>query len=144
MKIRPIEPNDFPEWLDLWNANNLGHKNEDVTTETWGRLIDPKACVYGLVAEDKGTLIGLLQYILHPTTGSIEPVCYMQDVFVATDHRGKGIAKKMIAALERTGKQENWSRIYWLAEAENNAAQSLYKSLGQKMNFTLHILPLES
>ncbi|MFK7840453.1 MAG: N-acetyltransferase family protein [Bdellovibrionales bacterium] len=144
MKIRPLTDHDFPQWLTLWNANNLGHKNEAVTTQTWVRLNNDNSPVCALVAEDKGSLIGLVQYVLHPTTGSVEDVCYMQDVFVDPDHRGKGIARQMIEHLERLGKQEKWARIYWLAEAKNEAAQALYKSLGHKLDFTLHILPINS
>jgi len=144
MKIRAIEPTDFPEWLALWNANNLGHVNEPVTTQTWTRLNDEDAQVFGLVAEDKGTLVGLVQYILHPTTGSIADVCYMQDVFVAPDYRNKGIARAMIETLEGIGKREKWGRIYWLAESNNEAAQALYKTLGHTLDFTLHILPTNS
>lgn len=144
MKIRTLKPDDFPQWLDLWNANNLGLKNEAVTTETWSRLNDEKADVYALVAQDKDRLVGLLQYILHPTTGSIQSVCYMQDVFVQPEHRNRGIAKTMIQALEKIGQREKWSRIYWLAEEKNDAAQALYKTLGQKMDFSLHILALKS
>ena len=144
MKIRSIRPDDFPQWLDLWNANNMGHKDEAVTTETWTRLNDADVDVYALVAEDKDELVGLLQYVLHPTTGSLAPVCYMQDVFVAPERRQKGIARKMIEELETVGIRKKWARIYWLAEEKNKAAQALYKSLGQKMEFTLHILPIKS
>ena len=144
MKIRAVTSSDFPQWLALWNANNLGHKDEAVTTETWTRLNDADAQVFALVAEDKDELIGLVQYIIHPTTGSIEPACYMQDVFVAPERRSQGIAKRMVRELESIGKKEKWARIYWLAESNNEAAQALYKSLGQKMDFTLHILPTKT
>lgn len=144
MKIRALTSDDFGGWLALWNTNNLGHINEPVTTQTWMRLMDDQAQVFGIVAEDKGALVGLVQYIVHPTTGSIEPACYMQDVFVTPEMRGRGIAKAMIGELERIGKREAWSRVYWLAEAGNEAAQALYKSLGQKMDFTLHILPIKA
>lgn len=141
IKIRAIESTDFPEWLNLWNANNLGHKDEDVTSQTWARLNDENAPVHGLVAEDKGEIVGLIQYILHPTTGSLNDICYMQDVFVDPAHRQKGIARTMIEALAKIGKREQWGRIYWMAEGKNEAAQALYKTLGHKLDFTLHILP---
>lgn len=142
MNIRPIKADDFPQWLALWNANNLGQINEPITTHTWTRLNDKNTPIFGLVAEDKGTLVGLVQYVVHPTTGSLTDVCYMQDVFVPIEQRGKGIARKMIRELERVGKREKWARMYWLAERQNEAAQALYKSLGHTMDFTLHILPL--
>lgn len=143
LKIRPVENRDFPDWLPLWDGNNLGIRDEAVTSETWGRLTNPEAPVNGLVAEKDGRLVGLVHYILHPTTGSTKDVCYMQDVFVHPDFRQQGIARKMVEELMIIGKSgKKWARIYWLAESDNAAAQALYKSLGTKMDFTLHMMAL--
>ena len=143
MKVRPATSDDFPQWLALWNANNQGYKDEDVTTKTWSRITNDGEPVYALMAEDAGELVGLLQYIVHPTTGNVLEICYMQDVYVVPERRKQGVARAMIAKLEALGKTEKWGRIYWLAENDNEAAQALYKSLGQKMDFSLHILPLK-
>lgn len=144
LKIRALASEDFPDWLPLWDGNNLGKRDEKITTKTWARLSDPEFPIYGFVAEDKDQLVGLIHYVLHPTTGSIEPVCYMQDVYVDPDHRQKGIARKMVQHLAKIGQQEKWGRMYWLAEGDNVAAQNLYKNLGFKLNFTLHVLPLNT
>ncbi len=144
VKIRAVENRDFPDWLPLWDGNNLGTRDEAVTSETWSRLIDSNSSVHGLVAEDGGKLIGLLHYITHPTTGSLKDVCYMQDVYVDPERRQKGIAKKLIKELAIIGqKQKNWARIYWLAEEDNIAAQKLYETIGVKMNFTLHMMKID-
>jgi ribosomal protein S18 acetylase RimI-like enzyme len=139
VKIRAIENRDFPDWLPLWDGNNLGIRDEAVTAETWARLTDPDFPVRGLVAEEDGKLVGLVHYIEHPTTGSLKNVCYMQDVYVDPARRRSGIARKLIRALEGAGKGR-WARIYWLAESENEAAQALYKALGVKLDFTLHMM----
>ncbi|MBL4805097.1 MAG: GNAT family N-acetyltransferase [Alphaproteobacteria bacterium] len=141
LKIRPPDNRDFPDWLPLWDGNNLGHRDEKVTSETWTRLTDPDFPVYGLVAEKNSALVGLLHYVVHPTTGNIKPVCYMQDVYVTPDHRREGIARKLIQHLvDQANSHKKWTRIYWLAESNNEAAQTLYKTLGSKMDFTLHML----
>lgn len=140
--IRPLMFNDFPSWLPLWDDNNMGQRNEAVTTSTWERLNDEAVPVYGLCALKGSEMVGILHYVLHYTTGSIEPACYMQDVFTAPEFRGQGIAKAMIAALAKTGATEKWSRLYWLADNNNEAAQGLYKNIGVKLDFGLHILPL--
>jgi ribosomal protein S18 acetylase RimI-like enzyme len=64
----------------------------------------------------------------------------MQDLYIATDKRRQGCAKRLIWELNDIGKQQNWARIYWFAENDNIAAQNLYKTLGIPMNFSLHML----
>jgi ribosomal protein S18 acetylase RimI-like enzyme len=140
--IRPLQTADFPDWLPLWDANNQGKRDEAVTAETWSRLIDPASPVNGLCAVRKGKIVGLVHYILHLTTGSIAPICYMQDVYVDPAHRQKGIARDLVLSVYNIGQQQQWGRMYWLAEARNDAAQALYKNLGVKLDFTLHVLPL--
>lgn len=140
--VRPFEEADYGQWLPLWNGNNQGQRNDGVTAETWNRLLNPVYPVHGFGAFENGTMTGLLHYILHPVTGHIDPVCYMQDVYVDPAFRRRGIARKLVSALAQTGKAEKWARIYWLAESENIAAQTLYRNIGVKLNFTLHVLPL--
>lgn len=139
--VRTLKAEDYDQWLVLWNANNQGHINNDVTAATWQRLMENQD-VRGLVAEDNGVMAGLVHFILHPVTGHLKPVCYMQDVFVSPTHRRKGIGRQLVTALATVGTQEGWARMYWLAEAQNKEAQALYKNLGLKLDFTLHVLPL--
>jgi GNAT superfamily N-acetyltransferase len=141
--IRPLHRNDYDQWLPLWQENCLGQITDDVTAETWRRLTNVKEPVFGLVAEERGTIAGLLHFILHPTTGQIEPVCYMQDLFIAEDYRRQGYARRLLWELHETGKKQGWARIYWVAERDNLAVQNLYKTLGILLDFTLHILPIQ-
>ena len=140
--IRPLEQNDFPNWLPLWDGNNLGQRDEAVTSSTWARLMDDGYPVGGLCALLRGEMAGLVHYVLHPTTGAIAEACYMQDVFVAPEYRRRGVARTLVRELEALGRKAGWSRLYWLADADNHAAQALYKSIGVKMNFNLFIQPL--
>ena len=139
--VRAIKAEDYDQWLALWNANNQGHINHEITAATWQRLMSNDQ-VRGLIAEHDGQIAGLVHFILHPVTGHLKPVCYMQDVFVDPAHRRKGIARKLVTALAAVGAHEGWARLYWLAEARNAEAQALYKNLGLKLDFTLHVLPL--
>lgn len=142
VKIRSLQPEDFPNWLPLWDGNNQGERDVAVTSETWSRLNDPASSVHGLCAVEGDIMKGLVHYILHPTTGAIANACYMQDVYVDPAYRGKGLAKKLVTAVAQRGKAEKWSRLYWIAEADNIAAQALYKNIGVKLDFTLHVMAL--
>lgn len=143
MEIRPLTRNDFDAWYPLWQENCLFQISDMVTAETWRRLSTPKESVFGLGAFENDNLIGILHYVLHPITGYIEPAAYMQDLFVVKEKRGQAIAKQLVWALESLGKTENWARIYWFADKNNETVQKLYKNLGIEMNFGLHMLPTQ-
>ena len=163
MEVRAFTKQDYKQWLPLWNANGLNQVSQNVTNSTWQRLCDPDSPVNGFGAfislpltpppaggkrghaeqGESEILAGFVHYILHPITGHIEPACYMQDLFTHDDFRRKGVARALVNRLHLEGQAQKWARIYWLAEKDNNAAQNLYKTLGIRLDFTLHILPTE-
>tara|TARA_R110002095_G_scaffold127694_2_gene110720 strand:+ start:3055 stop:3447 length:393 start_codon:yes stop_codon:yes gene_type:complete len=129
--------------LPLWDGNNLGNRDEAVTAETWNRLCDPQNTqVNGLCAFMNDRITGIVHYILHPTTGSIQPVCYMQDVYIDPDYRRKGIGKRLVNEVTEIGKREKWTRMYWLTQFGNVEAKSMYENFGVKLDFTLYVLPI--
>ncbi len=140
--VRPLTYTDFAGWLPLWNDNNLGENDEEITRETWRRILSDDEKVYGICAEQNSNILGITHYILHPTTGHIKPVCYVQDVFVSKEHRGKGIGRKMIEEVIKIGISEEWARMYWLTQEDNEAAKALYKNLGIKLDFDFYVLPI--
>ncbi len=141
--IRPLQFDDFPKWLPLWDGNNLGNRDEAVTAETWNRLCDPQNTqVNGLCAFMNDRITGIVHYILHPTTGSIQPVCYMQDVYIDPNYRRKGIGKRLVNEVTEIGKREKWTRMYWLTQFGNVEAKSMYENFGVKLDFTLYVLPI--
>ena len=141
IQLRSLERKDHDQWLPLWQANCLHQISDEVTAETWRRLTNPKENVYGLgVFDDNDKLLGFLHYILHPTTGFTAYACYMQDLYIDEAFRRQGYAKRLIWELHALGKAKKWSRIYWFAENNNIATQNLYKTLGIKIDFSLHML----
>ena len=144
MLVAPLQPSDYDRWLPLWQANMEHSVSDDVTAVTWQRICDPASGIGGLCAREieSGPLAGICHYVVHPTTGNLKPVCYMQDLYVDPAFRRRGIARLLVTQLALLGQKEGWARLYWLAEEKNAAAQNLYRSLGLKLNFTLHVLPL--
>ena len=142
MPVRPLEDTDYEGWLPVWLENMQHQVSEEVTSNTWEWICDSSSEVGGLAAFDGHTLCGILHYILHPTTGSLRPVCYMQDLFVLPAHRKKGCARNLLKCLSEKGMHDGWERIYWIADNNNDDAQALYKNIGIKLNFSMHVLPL--
>jgi NAD(P)H-flavin reductase len=50
-----------------------------IAKHAWSRIHDPKSPVYAAVAEVDGRVVGIINYLLHESTGSFQPVCYLQD-----------------------------------------------------------------
>jgi ribosomal protein S18 acetylase RimI-like enzyme len=142
LHIAPITPTDYEGWLVLWNHNNGGPIDPRITAQTWERLNDPDSPVNGLIAHDGDYMAGLVHYILHPVTGNLNPACYMQDLYVDTGFRRRGVGRALVAHLADRGQLMQWARLYWLAEAANADAQALYRNIGVKLDFTFHVLPL--
>ncbi|MGQ0527455.1 MAG: GNAT family N-acetyltransferase [Alphaproteobacteria bacterium] len=141
-EIRPLVREDHEVWLTLWDGNNEGKRNQPVTDVTWERLLDPACPVFGICAAVDNNPVAILHYILHFTTGNIQPVAYIQDVYVDPGFRQLGIARALVKSIAAAGQENKWGRLYWLAEARNIAAQALYKNLGVRLDFTLHVWPL--
>lgn len=143
MVIQELKRKNYDAWLPLWQENCQGLISDEVTTETWRRLTNPKEQVFGLGLFDGDALLGFLHYVLHPTTGFIEPAAYMQDLFIAPAHRGHGHAKRLVWELHELGKTQKWARLYWFADNTDETVQKLYKNLGIKMDFSLLMLPTQ-
>ena len=141
--IRLFEEGDFDTWKPLWQMNMDDQVDDKITQTTWRRICNKKDTVFGMGLFENDELKGFLHYILHPTTGALNPVCYMQDLFVHPDHRRSGYAKDLLRTLVERGKLQRWERIYWIADNKNKQAQDLYKDIGVKIDFSFHVLPIK-
>lgn len=72
VNIRPLESRDREEWLSLWRGYLVFYETsvpDEVTDETWRRIIDPAGPIHGLGAFNAtGKLIGIVHYLFHPVT----------------------------------------------------------------------------
>src|SRR3546814_10280243 len=91
IQIRPLTADDREAWLGLWQGYQLFYEariDDEVTTLTWSRIIDPDGPIQGLGAESGGRLIGIAHYLFHPSSWAAADYCYLQDLFVAEEARG--------------------------------------------------------
>lgn len=142
--IDTLHPEDRDIWETMWqdSVSEHGQVERQAVEQTWTFLMERIPLgVNGLCARMDGQMVGFLHYVLHPVAGAVHPVCYMQDVYVAPEHRRKGVASHLIAALSHFCDQQGWERIYWLVDARNEGAQKLYQNIGIRLNFSLHAIP---
>lgn len=63
---------------------------------------------------------------MHAGTWSIEPVCYLEDLYVDADRRAHGVGKAIIDWLIAEMAVQRWANLYWVTKEDNYRARSLY------------------
>ncbi len=141
--IRRIEARDEARWRELFAAYTRFYErepSEPVMRHTWARLLDPACPVYGIVAERDGEVIGIAHYLMHESTGTVTPVCYLQDLFVDPQKRASGVGRQMIDWLVVEMKSQGWSRLYWNTRENNYRARGLYDKYGPHSGFVRYVV----
>ena len=145
LKVRPISEADFGGWLPLWDGYNAfyGRSGEtalpvEITRSTWARFVDPAEPVHAFVAEADGALVGLVHYLFHRSTTSIDPVCYLQDLFTDARLRGRGVGRALIEAVYAGAQAAGARRVYWQTHETNSTAMKLYDQVADRSGFLVY------
>ncbi|WP_026345162.1 GNAT family N-acetyltransferase [Novispirillum itersonii] len=143
--IRPVKPEDYAQWLPLWTGYNTFYGRSgpsalpaDITAMTWQRFFDDAEPMHALVAEQDGTLIGLVHYLYHRSTISIGPTCYLQDLFTLEAARGTGIGTALIHEVYRQAAAAGAGRVYWQTHETNLTAMKLYDRIADRSGFLVY------
>ena len=145
MQIRPVEHDDFEQWLPLWDGYNTFYERHGptalplaITNVLWQRFFDDEEPVYGLVAEQDDRLVGLVHYLFHRNTTSIEMSCYLQDLFTDAEQRGQGVGRALINGVDEAAKAAGADRVYWLTHETNEPGRTLYDKVASNDGFIMY------
>lgn len=138
MNIRLAECGDFEQWLPLWKSYQVFYNTDiapTVTEQTWARFMEPHEPMHCAVAEVDGVLIGLVHYIFHRSCWTQGDYCYLQDLFVKPEIRGKGVGRALIEHVYACAADEKLARVWWLTHESNHQAMHLYDHIADKSGF---------
>lgn len=145
LQVRPVERDDFPNWLPLWDGYNAFYGRsgatalpEGITSTTWERFLNPIEPVFALVAVSEGALVGLAHYLFHRSTTRVQPVCYLQDLFTQPQLRGRGVGRALISSVYEQAKIAGACRVYWQTQASNEAGRALYDQVAKYLGFIVY------
>jgi GNAT superfamily N-acetyltransferase len=142
LMIRSAARTDFAQWQPLWEGYNRFYGREslpsEITQMTWSRFFDAYEPVHALVAEEDGQLLGLAHYLFHRSTISIEPTCYLQDLFTKETARSKGIGRALVEAVYSQARIAGSVRVYWQTQESNLTAMKLYDRVAERSGFVVY------
>jgi len=111
---------------------------EDTSTATFGRLCGRSDGLFGYVAEADASLVGLAHAVVHPTTWSTRPVCYLEDLFVEPSARGSGVGRALIDAVVAEARVRGAVSVYWHTQEFNAQARRLYDTVGRLRSWVVY------
>ncbi|QDD90548.1 GNAT family N-acetyltransferase [Pseudomonas oryzihabitans] len=138
MIIRPLTPADHAAWHDLWQAYLAFYETvlpETTYASTWRRLLDPREPIHGALAWEDDRALGLVHFIYHRSCWTEGLSCYLEDLYVAADSRGRGIGRQLIAEVYRQADEVRSDRVHWLTHETNRSARRLYDGLAERSGY---------
>jgi GNAT superfamily N-acetyltransferase len=140
--IRQAHPADEADWRLLWEGYNAFHETvvaDEITSLTWRRMLDPDVPMIGRIAKDGGRPVGFSISVIHEGTWEKTPLCYLEDLFVSPNDRGKGIGRMLIRDLLNLAAVRGWSRLYWHTR-QDNPARRLYDEFTEADGHVRYVL----
>jgi GNAT superfamily N-acetyltransferase len=99
MIIRNPSSEDEGAWKCLWAGYNEFYETNvpaAVTQRTWERILDPASPMFARLAEDEGHVVGFAVCVLHEGTWTLDSICYLEDLFVEPNFRGRKAGRESI------------------------------------------------
>ena len=146
--IQHAQPEHRAGWERLWRQYVVEFGAPDMTDTVidglWSRILDADHPMQAWLAIDRNietgdhSVIGLAHLIVHPHTFTLRDVAYLEDFWVSSDQRGRGIGGLVMSALQDQAKKNDWVRLYWLTAKDNHGAQRLYDRLAKRDQSVLY------
>lgn len=79
--------------------------------------------------------LGFVHSIYHRSTWTTADYCYLQDLFVTGDARGRGVGRALIEHVYADARCRGMSREHWLTHESNLSAMQLYERVAERSPF---------
>jgi GNAT superfamily N-acetyltransferase len=138
LAIRCAEARDVPEVLGLIRALAVYEKEPDAVVAAEADLLrdgfgaGPPA-FHVLLATWNGVAIGFAFYFFTYSTWLGRRCLYLEDLFVAPEHRGKGGGLALMRALAAEAVEKQCCRFVWQVLDWNEPAIAFYERLGARV-----------
>ena len=138
VEIRPVAAQDYDAWLPLWQGYQRFYMmslDEVISAATWQRFLDAAEGQQAALAWADGQAVGLAHWLYHRNTWTLNPVCYLQDLFITRELRSHGIGRQLIEHVESEARKLPCDELYWLTHETNTSAIRLYARVAERTGF---------
>lgn len=138
VQVRDVVAADHDAWLPLWRGYQsfyLVDIPDTVSATTWARFLDPAQPIWAALAFDGERAVGMVHWLTHRSCWTVEDNCYLQDLFAASDARGRGVGRALIEHVYAAARAMHCARVYWLTHETNANAMLLYDRIAEKSGF---------
>ena len=145
MKVLPLRGEDRATWELLARGYKAFYATPTSDAEydtAWQRLLAQDG-IHGLGAFVDDRLVGIAHYLFHSSVWA-RSNCYLQDLFTLPSARGRGVARALIEAIAEQARVEGAARYYWLTQAQNATARTLYDKVASHAGFIRYDYPLHA
>jgi GNAT superfamily N-acetyltransferase len=137
LAIRRARPDEaglvFSLIRELAEYEKLLHEVEATEAEIAAALFGNNPRLFCEIAEWNGEVAGFAIWFNNFSTFSGRSGIYLEDLFVRTAQRGKGIGKALLVHLAGECVDNGWSRLQWSVLDWNTPSIEFYQSLGAEM-----------
>jgi GNAT superfamily N-acetyltransferase len=135
VQITTVGPADLPALLPLLRAYcdfyQVGPSDRALLELSRALLADPEREGMQLLARDEaGNAVGFATLFWTWQTLAAARVGVMNDLFVAAEARGGGVADGLIAACLERCREHGATRLVWQTARDNARAQAVYDRIG--------------
>ena len=107
---------------------------------TWSQIM--AGTIHCRLARLDGHPIGLVHFLYHESAWTMQPTCYLQDLYTDPVSRGTGVGRALIENVAADARTKGASRMYWLTQSENAPARLLYDRLAKYSGYIRYDYPL--
>jgi len=143
LTIGKLTESDHTEWEILFRAYIDFYKRtlpQEMYDRAWNEF-QADTRMHALGAKLDGRLVGITHFLIHANTSSAD-VCYLQDLFTASDVRGRGVARALIEAVADWARERKCPRVYWQTQESNATARLLYDKVAVNRGFIRYDIEL--
>lgn len=143
--VQFVSSDHYAQWLVYWLQYQEFYQvdlKEDITLKTWERFFDKNEPMYCAVALEGDKVLGFVNYLYHRSTWSKNDFCYLEDLFVSPDVRGRQIGKHLIEFVQDQAQKQSCGRLYWHTQETNLRGQRLYDWVAEKPGVIEYRMPL--